>query len=207
MKSLFQKLLLSLLFGAALSACLIAQESKQVQIVINPADTTYRVAYVQTYTDETNVPADVQYLPKDRWLKRAEIGAYLFQLAKQSDERKTELQRLQNETKKECDFFIATLDTLFGAGTYLNTIKAEFQAAMQGNWTLIERDSTKTPDKWTVQIAADKVTSGNKTGTLTFTDGKTVELKSFFNFNLTFALRQNGTLLATRGKKKYLLKR
>lgn len=195
-----------LAFGLLLLALgLSAQdETKTVSLLADTTTGIYKFVEVTVWNDgDVSDTVNVRYFPPGG-LTEAQVSGYLFQQAAAQKERAEELARLRRESVQGYDFWRASIDTLYGAGTYLNTVNAQQQQSLQGTWTLIARNGERTV--WTATLAGTVLTSGATTGSLTVTGEDTATLV-WENRTVELSRNRSGIWRGKRGQLNYILRR
>lgn len=195
-----------LLFAFVLLSCYAATAQQQTFIMLMN-DTVnhtyrYRVVVVNKYENFSDTLETSRF--PEKWLTASELKSYQEGLLTQLQNDYAELSKSRKQTKDMIDVHQNYYDTANGAGAWLAFQKAQVNASLQGNWTLVERNGTV--DKTTITIT-DNVfrKNANKAGTLTINDDLTLTLSGYFNFNLTFELKQRGVWMTERAGKLYTL--
>jgi hypothetical protein len=199
------KKILSILLFSALTFCAFAQTT-YVQLVQDTTNQTYRFQRVEVRQYETVSDTLVTDRFPNKWLTAAELKVYQETLIGQLDERFAELSRLRKIAKDEEDLHIGYYDQLQGAGAYLALQKSKLQAALQGDWTFVERNGVITRTRIKV-TGLEFRKNESKFGTLTINDDLSVTLAGYFNFNLTLVFTAQGEFRAERNGRLYILKK
>lgn len=187
----------AIMFFLFLATTIFAQE-KIISIQTNPADSTYRLVETSFVGRDT---VGTKFLT--RWVKDNILLETMYLLARQAEARSEQAAIDKQLADNERGYYVTTLDTLLGAGTYINAIKAEVLKGMQGNWKLVEVTEGKDNVTHTLVIEDNKVT-GAKDGIIEPVDSKTVTFKTK-DLNLTFSVVAPNALAARDNDKTYYI--
>lgn len=160
-----------LIITALLSTTLgLTAQEKLISIISNPVDTTYRIIETTVSNNDT-----INVKKVTAWQKEAALLESMYLLARQAETTKEQRQTEALRAEKEAGYYISTLDTLLGAGTYIKTVRSETQKILQGNWKLVQVEEGKENKVYTLVVENQKV-SGAKEGTLEAQDSKSAKL-------------------------------
>lgn len=202
MKNIFAIILFTL------ASFMVSAQVQFVQILQDTATKKFRFQRIEIREYENFSDTLIVDKFPERWLDSTELKAYQLQVIDMRNQRLVQLRQSFQAEKQETDFFIATVDAIFGPATYQSYEKAKIENAMQGNWKLQERSKGE-PDE--ITITGKTIKMKNKTGSFVVTDAGEVIVSGLFAFDLTFNFQKNNTLKAVRGngqnERVFILKR
>lgn len=184
------------LFAFLLPGIAHAQEDYTVSLLSDTINQRYRYMKVYTVDDGDGVDTvQVNYFPNN-WLDTTELLNYQTIQCDIQAERIEELRRLLVETIRERDFFISTIDAIFGPGTWDTIQFKRASQAIQGSWRLIERGVNARP----AEVIGYDIAVGAKDGTIVINPDLTVTVVDIYPFDLIFTQLPSGSYRAVRGQ-------
>lgn len=183
-------------FAFLLPAIAHAQEDYSVSLLSDTVNQRYRYVKVYTVDDDDGVDTvQVNYFP-NHWLDTIELLNYQTNQCDIQAERIRELRRLLVETIRERDFFISTIDTIYGPGTWDSIQHKRAYQAIQGSWRLVERGVNARP----AEVTGYEIAVGAKDGTIVINPDLTVTVVDIYPFDLIFTQLVSGSYRAVRGQ-------
>ncbi len=184
-----------------------AQEEKSLSILMNQADTTFRIMEVTTVDGDTT---QIRFYPNS-WLPRHLFYQYLYRSAVDAERRAEDLRLERQRTLDRAAFMAGTLDTIFGDSTYYRARAEEIARTLVGSYRLkqVTPDTTRFYDFTIEPDSTGQVVwrrGKNKTGTLEVVPPRTVVIEGLANQPLEFTIYSSGRLVAVLGQRRWVLR-
>jgi hypothetical protein len=175
---------------------LFAQDDYTVSLLSDTLNNRYR--YIRVYTvdnDEGTDTVEIRFFP-NKWLDTLELKNFQINQIDMDDERIRELRRLLVETNREQEFFIATMNSVYGPGTWDTIQHQRAFERIQGSWRLIDRGRSARP----TEVTGYEIAVGAVNGTISIDQDFNIVVAGIYPFDLTFTwMPGSQTYRAIRG--------